>query len=177
MLPCFQYFHANRKLVASEVIRNEARKLVEHHYIDSSSGLCEKHFSHLVPGRSSAANSTACRSMKLHLVEIMLPNSTTSLILCLQFHCMWNFTMWSNFLDFFIRVLSNWKAVSEINALAVASVLNKSCLMLREKEENRFPLPKLCQCRISLLGNESQGASHYRDWIQALFSSRRPVRV
>lgn len=134
----------------------------------------EKCFSHLVPGRSSTANSTVCQSTKLDLVKLcsqVLP--LHSCYVCSFIACEISPTSLISSSNFWVIE----QAESEIFALVDASVINKSCLMLREKEENRFPLPKLYQCRISLLRNESQGALHYTDWIQALSSSSRPVRV
>lgn len=94
----------NGKLVTSKSIRNKACKLVEHHHIKSSQGLCGKCFSHLGPIRNSAANSTMCRGMKLRLgtgFENIF--SLLSFFACSCLKYTWNCSMWSNFLSFYIR--------------------------------------------------------------------------
>lgn len=153
------------------MIRNEACKRVERHYINSSPGLWEVF---LPPGTWEKQHCKQYCVPKYDLVKLcsqVLP--LHSCYVCSFIACEISPTSLISSSNFWVIE----QAESEIFALVDASVINKSCLMLREKEENRFPLPKLYQCRISLLRNESQGTLHYTDWIQALSSSSRPVRV
>lgn len=94
---------ANGKLVTSKRVRNRACNLVEHHHIKSSQELCGKRFSHLGPVRNSAANSTTCRSMKLHLgTEFWNVFSLCSFFACSCLKYTWNCSTWSNFLSFYV---------------------------------------------------------------------------
>lgn len=170
---------ANGKLATSKRTRNKACNLVEHHHIKSSQELCGKRSSHLGPMRTSAANSTTCRSMKLLSgTEFRNVFPLHSFFACSCLKYVWNCSMWSSFLSFYVGFQRNRTSWAwDFFALVAASVLNRLCWMLRENEERRFLLLKYCQSRISLLGDECQGTSHWAAWIQALSSCRRPGRA